>query len=304
MQTMVTAWMLGAAALAADPFVEIPFTPPADVPLFLRADVVSVRSTWKGEDCNAAVADALAQAAQKGTVVRVTVSPSDLSSAAQAQCKQRKAGDTISASVVDLTAVVVVPGSPASVYPVIGAERAAQIAGIVGAVSGGGLSSALIDDIDGKAWVRLGHEVLPDVMNQSQLDDNARATRAYDKTVPSWASRWASILATVPEVYGAVLEVEVTSEDPSVKKSRKTELFRFAVPTRVAQAFLKGDLADDQFLAGCRVERATDPKKRNFERIELDVIEGDLAVEGEHGKVEREGLDVKDEDLNGVEDEE
>lgn len=298
-------WLLAVGpALAADALIPIPFSPPADVPLFLKADVVSVRSTWKGPDCAAAVADALAQAGARGTVVRVVVSPTDLTAAAQAPCKQRKAGDTISASVVDLTAVVVVPGAPVSVYPVIGAERAAQIAGMIGAVAGGGLSSAAIDDIDGRAWVRLGQVVLPDTLDPSQLDDNARATRAYDRTVPEWISRWATVLATLPEVQGAVLEVQVTSEDPSVKKSRRTELFRFAVPTPVAQAFLKGDLADDQLLAASRVERATDPKKRNFELITLDVIEGDLAVEGEHGKVERAGLDVKEEDLEGVEDEE
>jgi hypothetical protein len=291
------------AALAADRTVEVPFRPPAEIPLFVKAELREERGTAKGDDCPGAVRLAIEQAAAHGTVVRVTVAEDDLAEAAQVACKQRKAGDAISASVVDLTVLVMEPGAPASVYPPMTVERAVQIAATIGAVSGGGLRAATIDDLGGQAWVRLGEVAFEAPLNQTQLDENDRAVKAYEAFVPEWVTRWGAALSTVPEVTGAVLEVTVPSEDPSVgKKSRTNEIFRFAVPTVGTVAFLHGDQGDDQFLAGCRIERAADARKRVFAPFALDVGAGGLAREGAHATIDRAGLDVKEEDLEGVQD--
>jgi hypothetical protein len=290
------------AALAADKYVDVPFRPPAEVPLFVKAELREERGTAKGDDCPGAVKLALDQAAAHGTVVRVTLSKEDLKEAAQVACKQRMAGDAVSASVVDLTVMVMDPGAPASVYPPLPAERAVQVAALIGAVSGGGLRDVTIDDLGGQAWVRLGAVAFEAPLDSGRLDENARAIKAYEDYVPEWVSRWSGVLATVPEVTGAVLEVTVPSEDPAVgKKSRITELFRFAVPTAATGPFLRGEEADDQFLAKCRVERAPDPKKRAFAPFALDVVAGGIAREGT--PVDRENVDVNDEDLEGVQDE-
>lgn len=296
------AWSV--AALAADKYVEVPFRAPAEVPLFVKAELREERGTAKGDDCPGAVQLALDQAAAHGTVVRVTLSKEDLKEAAQVSCKQRIAGDAVSASVVDLTVLVMDPGAPATVYPPLPVDRAVQVAALIGAVSGGGLQNVTIDDIGGQAWVRLGAVAFEEPLNSGQLDENARAVKAYEEFVPEWASRWAGVLGTVPEVTGAVLEVTVPSEDAAIgKKSRLTEVFRFAVPTAATGPFLRGEQGDDQFLGQCRVERAPDAKKRAFAPFALDVIEGGLAKEGAPGTVDRTGLDVKEEDLEGVEDE-
>ena len=66
--------------------------------------------------------------------------------------------------------------------------------------------------------------------------------------------------------------------------------------------FLSGAVGDDQFLAACMVERASDAKKRDFQPFGMDVVGGGLARTGEHGTVDRKNVDVKDEDLTGVQD--
>jgi hypothetical protein len=287
-------------AFAGEQILPIPFVPPAAVPLFVRADVISVRGSQKGDDCAGAAEAALAALAEKGTVVRVTVSTDDLAMADRAVCRQRIAGDTISASVVDLSAVVVTPGAPPSVYPLLTPDRNVQVAAIVGAISGGGIAAATIDDLDGRAWVRLGSITIEEVLDQRRHDDNGRAIQAYER-VPQWVSGWAKVLERVPEVSGAILEVEVTSEDPTVKKSRRVELFRFVVPTEPAREFLRGGWNDVQFLAAVRVDRATDSKKRTFEPFAIDLES--LAPEPAEPLASRSTEPLEPEDLEGVEDE-
>ncbi len=290
---------LAAVAHAADQIIPIPFAPPESVPLFVSADVVSVRGTMKSDACAGAMSAALAALAEKGTIVRTTVSTEDLAPSDRAPCKQRVAGDTISASVVDLSAFVITPGAPASVYPPVPPDRLIQVAVLVGALSGGGIPSARIDDLDGRAWVRLGGVALEEPLDRRRHDDNGRAIQAYER-VPQWVSGWAKVLESVPEVSGAIYEVEVPSEDPAVKRSRQVELFRFVVPTGPAREFLRGATNDQQFLAAVRVERASDPKRRNFEPIVIDLESlapepSDLAVRGPDP--------LSADDLEGVEDE-
>jgi len=294
----VLVW-LAATATAADQVVPIPFAPPATVPLFVSADVVSVRGTVKGADCAGAMDAALAALAEKGTIVRSTVSTEDVTLSDRAVCKQRVAGDNVSASVVDLSAFVVTPGAPASVYPPLPPDRILQVAVLVGALSGGGIPSARIDALDGHAWVRLAGVTLEEPLDRRYHDDIGRAIQAYER-VPQWVSGWAKVLETVPEVAGAFFEVEVASEDPTVKRSRQVELFRFVVPTGPAREFLRGATNDTQFLAAVRVDRATDPKRRNFEPFAIDLESlapepSDLAVRGPDA--------LSDDDLEGVDDE-
>jgi len=301
---MVWLSLLAGTAFAGEQWVEIPFEEPATLPLFLKASIVKSKGKVEADDCPGAVQAALDHAEQGGQIVRVLVSKKDLKRAAQAVCKQRKAGQEFSASVVRLTSVVVVPGAPESVYPLITPDRAIEIGGLLGAITGGeSISSAPIDDISGRAWVRLGSERLPDRLDQTQLDENARAVRAYEELVPAWAARWATVLTSVPEVHGAAIEVEVNSIDPDRgRKNRLTELYRFAVPTDAAAGFVRGHFDDEAFLARVAVERAQDAKKRDFRAYRLDVLAGSMVVEGEHGRVEREAVELPEEDLIGVDD--
>lgn len=163
--------------------VAVPFAPPAAVPLFLEAELVDARGSVKSGDCAAAVSAALADAATHGTVVRVVRAKDDPTSIGEAACKQRKAGDTVSASVVDLVALVLVPGS-GTAFPSLATDRGVQIATMLGAVSGGGLGAAAIDEVDGKPWARLGTEVLPDVLDSGAIDANGRAATVYERYVP------------------------------------------------------------------------------------------------------------------------
>lgn len=296
-------WVLAASgALADEVTVDVPFAPPAEVPLFVKAATVDVRGTVKGPDCAAAVSAALAAAADRGTVVRIVRAADDLTIASQTVCKQRRAGDAVSASVVDLSAIVLEPGSPPSVYPKIASERALQIAAMIGALEGGGIGSVVIDDIDGRAWVRLGVETVEAPLDSSVLDPAARGATVYEDRVPRWIGRWVAVLSAVPEVEGAVLEIVVPHADPASRKSRSTEIFRFAVPTDAASAFLKGRTTDDAFLAASRVDRASDPRKRNFEPIRITVGEGGLPIAVQRPD-DRAPIEVPEQDLEGVEDE-
>jgi hypothetical protein len=291
--------LLAGLALAGEQIVPIPFVPPASVPLFVSAEVVTVRGSVKTDDCAGATEAALAALAERGTVVRLTVSKDDLAVADRAVCRQRIAGDHVSASVVDLSAFVVTPGAPPSVYPPMTPDRIVQVAAIVGAITGGGITAATIDDLDGRAWVRMGRMTIEGPLDQRRYDENGRAIAAYER-VPQWVSGWAKVLESVPEVSGAILEVEVVSEDPTVKKSRVVELFRFVVPTGPAREFLRGATNDVQFLGAARVDRATDPKRRNFERFAID-LESLAPEPTESLTVRVEPLPA--DELEGVEDE-
>lgn len=265
-----------AVALAADRYVEVPFVPPAEIALFLKAQLREERGTAKGDDCPGAVALALAQAAEHGRVVRVTLSTEDLKEAALVPCKQRMAGDAVSASVVDLTVLVMEPGSPPSVYPVVPVERAVQIAALIGAVTGGGLASVTVDDIGGHAWVRMGEVGFEDPVDPTRLDEDGRAAKAYAAFVPQWVGRWAGVFAALPEVRGAILEVLVPCEDPAQgRKSRTVEVYRFSIPTAATAGYSRGEATDEQLLAASLVERAPDAKKRVFARIVVEAVEGE-----------------------------
>lgn len=266
---MVLLSMLSAGALANDGMIPISFEPPPEIPLFLKAEVRKAKGVARGEDCPGALAAATLEATGAGQLVRVVRSEDDMSRVEQVPCKLRMAGDKVSASVVSLHGLVVVPGAPATVYQIITPERTVQIAEALGALHSDGVASVPIDDIGGKAWVRLAPQVLSDV-DASLHKERSRAMLAHEGFVVPQVNQWFQVVESIPEVHGIVLEVEVISQDPAVgRKSRIRELFRFTVPTTLARQFLQTEMSDESFLSAIEVERAPSAKRRNFQSFEV-----------------------------------
>ncbi len=265
---MVLLSLISAGALAEDGSIPIAFEPPPEIPLFLKAEILATKGVARGEDCRGALEAAIAEAAGSGQLVRVVRSEEELSSAEQATCKLRKAGDKISASVVSLHSLVIVPGAPATVYPILTPERTVEIVEALGQLHRDGVASVPIDDIGGKAWVRLPPESLSGI-DASQQGERARAMLAHERFIVPRISRWFQVLEAIPEVQGIVMEVEVISQDPAVgRKSRLRELFRFMVPTALARQLLQTEMGDTFFLSKLQVERASNAKRRDFQSFE------------------------------------
>jgi hypothetical protein len=267
-------WMT--SALGAEIELELPPEPQAEVSLFVQAEVRPVRGSIKGPQCEAAVEAARVMLAGDGTVLRWVRSPTDLAPQARTTCKQRLAGDDVSASVVELHALLVKPGPEGWVK--VSTARTVEIVELLQEVQPepGPLS---LEEADGRPWVRFPPVTEPAMLDSRALDSNARGALLYDRYVTAWVVGWARSLAAVPEVAGASLELAVSSEDLTVKKSRTTELFRFYVPTAQALAYSQGELGDEALVKASRVERATSPKKRDFLRFLLEVDEGSLSSE-------------------------
>ncbi len=293
-------WM--SLAMAGDVAVDVPFAAPAEIALPTSAAVMQVKGKVVGEDCAAAVDAALAELNHAGTLVRVVVSPDHLADAGQLMCRQRVAGDFIASSTVTINGLVVQPGAGPDFRPVT-PERLVRVLTVTAGLAGGDLAAVRIAAHGGSPWLVGGTVAHPDKLHSAQLDANARAARVYADHVPAWVSRWAPVLSPLTELAGSVLTIEVDSEDPARKKSKARELFRFRVTAASAGAFLAGRMTDEQFLAVCEIEHASSARKPEFQPLSLGLIEGDLAVEREHGTVERAGLDVSEGDLEGLDDE-
>ena len=300
----VWTWMMGALA-AETHWIEVPFTPPDTVPLMLKAEVMSVKGQARGDDCLAAVTDALDQAAQAGEIVRVCVSENDTTAASKLICKKRRAGDEVSASVVAVHAVVVVPGAPTTVYPDITPDRAVQIADVLASIDEEA-GTLPIDDIGGKAWLRMPMVEVDERVDASRYSPEDRALLAYNRVVREQLERWTTYLEAIPEVEGAVVEVALERQDPYQKRrSRERELFRFTVPTQPATRFTRLEIDTDAFLASVRVEWAKDPRHREFAPINLQGAEAPLlASPDDEPKVDPEpvpqadpSVPLSDEDL-------
>ena len=208
-------------------------------------------------------------------------------------CKQRMAGDNVSASVVEVTILSVIPGSG----PPTSVARTAEIASQLSELSDdprlriGALGEGL--------WVLSPQVTEPAMLDSAALDSNERGALLYERYVSPWVVRWARPLVSIPEVSGASLEIAVTHEDPGAKnpkKTRKTELFRFIVPTNLAVAFASGEINDEALVKGSRVERATDPKRRDFLQFLLDLEDAGMVSDTDRAIVPktREGLDELD----------
>ena len=291
-------WWLVAVALAAEETVPVVFDAPAEVALFSSARIVDAKGVAKGDDCTAAVLAAIADAAgDNGQVLRIVTSEDVLTPPTEARCKKRMQGDDVAASVVELKAVVAEPGDGAT----IPGERAVQMVSIMRALIG--LEGTSIRTLEGKSYLDLGGRAIKDELDSGKLDTNARAFGAYNAHISDWLRQWSGAIGALPELYGAVLEVEVGSNDPTKKKSKLREVFRFVVPAASVSAFMSGGLTDEELLVACAVFRAADAKKPVFEPYALDVSDGVLAIDRDFESVGRSGLDVPDEDLVGVEDE-
>ncbi len=294
-------WSILAAAHAAP--VEVPLPEQTAIALPIKAEVRRVKGKVPGDDCPGAVQAAFAKAPRGSTVLEVLLDAGP-TGIATTECRQRIAGPRVASSRVEFDVVVLLPGAPESVYPKLDADRALQIVRMLTALGEGSPANVPIDDIEGSAWVRLPRRAIERVLDPNQLDRNARATRAFQEFVARRARDLAPILDGIPEVDGAVIEVDVESEDPSIgRKSHRSEVFRFIVPSPAFRRYAVGKLTTEQFLSEMRIEHAPDAKKRRFERVRIDVVEGELAVEGAPPPRKRDAREAPDVDLSGVRDE-
>lgn len=289
-------------SVAAHAFpVAVTLPVPDSIALPVKAEVLTVKGKAVGDDCPGAVADAFAQA-PLGAIVLQALVDKDADGSLSTDCKQRVAGPNISASRVKFDIVVLLPGQPEEVYPKLDPDRALQIVKLLAVLGEGSPENVPIDDIEGSAWVRLPRGTVPKVLHPAQFDLNARATRAYRVGVTDRAATLAPLLGALPEVDGAVIEVDVVSEDPAVRRSQQTEVFRFIVPTPAFRRYAIGKLNAQTFLSEMRIEHAPDTKKRKFERIDIDLIGGELVVEDEPAAEIQPARELPEDDLSGVED--
>lgn len=294
-------WWWIAAAHAVP--VDVPLPKQQAITLPVKAEVLTVKGKVPGDDCRGAVNAAFARAPRGSTVLEVLIEKGP-DGKATTDCLQRVAGPKIASSRVSFGIVVLLPGAPESVYPKLDAHRALEIVKKLTILGEGSPANVPIDDIEGSAWVRLPRRAIDRVLNPRQLDRNARATRAFQRFVANRARDLAPVLDGMPEVDGAVVEVDVDSEDPNIgRKSHQSEVFRFIVPTPAFRRYAIGKLTTEQFLSEMRIEHAPDAKKRKFERIEIDVVSGELAVEGAPLPTNRDAREAPELDLSGVSDE-
>ncbi|MCA9493396.1 MAG: hypothetical protein KC621_25870, partial [Myxococcales bacterium] len=156
--------------------------------------------------------------------------------------------------------------------------------------------------VDGKIYALLARHAFTEPLDSGRLDRRARGVRVWEEWVPQFTARWAGALSAVPELAGAVLIATVPSEDPANKKSKLVEEWRFAIPTSAASSFSRGEIMDSDLASRVRIEVSSDPKQPSWTSVTLDVEDELTRTEGV--EVQRANVDVRDEDLLGVEDEE
>jgi len=284
-------WWWTVAAYAVPVIIELPEQ--TAIPLPVKAEVLSVKGKVQGDDCPGAVQDAFAEAPLGSTILEVLVDRGP-DGEKTTECKQRIAGPRVASSRVKFDVVALLPGAPESVYPKLDADRALEIVRLLTVLGEGSPANVPIDDIEGSAWVRLPRRTLKRVLDPRQLDTNARAVRALRAHVAERAVELAPLLSAMPEVDGAVLEVDVETEDPTVgRRSQRTEIFRFIVPTPAFGRYAKGKLDAEAFVSEMRIEHAPEKKKRRFERVTLDVVQGDITLEGPPAPGDRDRSGVR-----------
>ena len=291
-------WVAAWAFAGGPTDVAVEFAAPEVLPWFSAARVVPGKGSAKGDDCKGALALAIQDAARSGTVARVVRSPTDLGPLASTACKQRVAGDTVSASVVEISALVFDPIPGVTPLPT---ERWVQVFGLLDAVGPDDVEPG-VEVIDGKVYALFGRRAFTEPLDNGLLDQRARGARAWDEWVPAFTARWATALGAVPELEGAVLYATVPSEHADSKKSRLEERFRFAVPTAAGSAYTRGEIMDNELASRSRIEVAADAARPAWTRLTLDLEDELTRTEGV--QVQSSAVDVQDEDLQGVEDEE
>lgn len=263
--------LLTAAAFAAEPvWVDVHHTPPESVPLFSHAQVVTVKGTHKGDDCEAAVANALLEGEELGRVLRVVVSSTDLVAADRIACKQRYAGEDVSASTVELNLLVVSPqpGSAATVSP----ERAIQMAALLSVLSDreGEMAPLVVEA--GKAWVSVHLTAEHDPVDSVRYGTGTRGAKAFVSAARPWLARSVQVLRGLPEVEGVRLEVDAAAHDPTRRGRRASfwERYRFDVSTANASRFESGDLLTEELMVEVRALHTAVPQRGAFREIELE----------------------------------
>lgn len=265
--------LMATTAIAAAPvWVEVPHTPPTAVPLFSSASVTTVKGVFKGDDCSAAAAAALTQGGALGRILRVVTSPSDLAPALQVPCKQRFAGDDVSASLVSLNLLVVQPEATSATFPELPLERAIQVAGLLSVLSGEPGTMAPIVSEAGKAWVHVTLTAEHDPIDEVRFGTGSRGAKAFVSTGRPWLVQWVQVLSGMPEVAGALIEVQTPAHDPRKRGRRATswETFRYAVSTRSAQRFQSGELLTEELMGEMRVGHAPGVGRQQFETVDLE----------------------------------
>lgn len=273
---------LATAALADDRALPHGFVPPGDLPLFTRAGHGEGKGTAKGDDCPGAVQAALADLGKDGRVLAVDGDGTLV-------CKQRKAGDAVSASLVELSGWWIAPGAGAAVP----AERQLALAKVLTSMLPEGAPVALEPGPAGTAWLLYptvapeGLPVLPEPAD--------RAAHAFEAWVSEWIPRWVSLAGAVPELAGGRLSVAWPAE------KAKNGTLRFDVPKDVAARWYGGNIGDDVLVQGMEIGWSPDPRKVPFQKLSVDVEAGEPRSAPAPEPTRQ--LDVKEEDLEGLQDE-
>lgn len=265
--------LIATSVFAAEPvMVEVAHTPPPAVPLFSNSWVTTVKGVHKGDDCRAAAAQALTAGESQGQVLRVVMSPSNLAKATTVPCKKRFAGEDVSASLVSLSLLVVEPEAGSHTFPELPIDRAIQVAGMLSVLSGVEGEMAPIVSEAGKAWVHVSLTADHAPLDEVRYSTGARGARAFVAAARPWLVQWVQVLRGLPEVEGALLEVQSPAHDPR-KRGRKAtswETFRYAVSTDSARRYQSGALMTEDLMSEMRASHARGVGAQQYTSIVLE----------------------------------
>lgn len=280
---MIALVLAAAAARADDRPLPHGYQPPTELPMWARAGHGDARGSAKGDDCAGAVAAALAELAHGGKVLAVDGDGT-------VTCKQRKAGDAVSASLVELSGWWAEPGAGAPV-PV---ERQLALAKVLAGLVPAGAPLVLAPGPTGAwlVWPTAGPpEPVPALAEPAE-----RAASAFATYVSEWIPTWAALVGAVPELAGARLEVAWPAD------KAKNGVLRFDVPKEITGRWLAGDVGDDVLVQGMTIGWSPDPKKTPFATLQVDVEAGTPRT-APAPQPAGPPVDVKEEDLEGLQDE-
>ncbi len=269
-----------ATAFADDQLVDAGFRAPDDLPLFRSAGHGVGKGNAKGDDCPGAVAAALQALAHGHRVLA-------LDGDGRLECKQRKAGDAVSASLVEVSGWWVEPGVGAPVA----AARQLALAKVVAKLLPEDAPLVLEPGPTGAwlTWPTVVAEAPPTLPEPAD-----RAVHAWQTWVSEWVPAWPTLLGALPELAGGRLEIAWPAD------KAKNGTLRFDVPKELAARWLAGDLGDDVLVAGCAIGWSPDPRKVPFQPLQVDVEAGPTRTPV---TAPEPRVDVKPEDLEGLEDE-
>ncbi len=274
---------LSAAAFAEESTVPHGFQVRADLPMWVRAGHAEARGSTKGDDCAGAVQAALADLSHGGAVLAVDGDGTVV-------CKQRKAGDAVSASLVELSGWWVTPGTGPAVDP----TRQLALAKVLAGLMPDGAPLALEPGPAG-AWLTWP-TVAPTEALPVFAEPSDRAAHAFGAWVSEWIPTWAPLLGALPELAGARMVIAWPAD------KAKNGALRFDVPKEITGPWLAGDVGDDVLVQGMQVAWSPDPRKTPFAPLQVDVEAG--APRAAPAPVpESRPIDVKPEDMEGLEDE-